>query len=119
MSQASLDIPNAARYLAFGIPAIKEQILYLSKCKNFAGVLQSIINHQHQLLIEHKMNQLSRTIHFIWNVYRRGNSNIKFLIKNLYLRAQKLFTEKCSPAEWLFIQTHMPKEFIKLSNNLN
>ena len=45
---------KAAKYFANYYPEIKEEIRFLSLRKNFAGIIQSIINYLFQLLEQSK-----------------------------------------------------------------
>ncbi|QES88370.1 DUF7674 family protein [Rhizosphaericola mali] len=119
MKNKIYDIPKAARYLAFRIPTIKTEILKLSAMRNFAAILQSIINYQHEILSGHKVEQLKVSIQAIGRIYVKGNTHIRYLIRNLYLRAQAFYADRCTNTEWILIQSYVPQKIKLISINLN
>lgn len=109
---------EATRYLAAKMPELGTQIHGLSRDGNFAGVLQAVVNHQHSLLASHRVAKVTETIRQLWQIYLRGNETVRFLVKNLYLRAQLCLEQRCNRKEWKYIMVRIPAGFGRLTRSL-
>ena len=108
---------KAAKYFANYYPEIKEEIRFLSLRKNFAGIIQSIINYLFHLLEQSKQIIVVSKIKEMGWLYTRGNNDVKDLIENLFVRSFRAMQKRCSPAEWNFILEKCPIAFQNIYQN--
>ena len=108
---------KAAKYFANYYPEIKEEIRFLSLRKNFAGIIQSIINYLFHLLEQSKQIIVVSKIKEMGWLYTRGNNDVKDLIENLFVRSFRAMQKRCSPAEWNFLLEKCPIAFQNIYQN--
>lgn len=108
---------KAAKYFANYYPEIKEEIRFLSLRKNFAGIIQSIINYLFQLLEQSKQIIVVSKIKEMGWLYTRGNHDVKDLIENLFVRSFRAMQKRCNPAEWNFLLEKCPIAFQNIYQN--
>lgn len=108
---------EAAKCIALQYPEIRKEIQFLSYQKNFAGVIQSVINYLFLLLEEGKRNKVSAKIQRMGWLYKRGNFSIKNLIENLFVRSFNAMKKRCNSKEWKMILEKSPLVFQKLHQN--
>lgn len=108
---------KAAKYFANYYPEIKEEIKFLSRQNNFAGIIQSIINYLFQLLEDSKQRIVAAKIKDMGRLYRRGNHAIKDLMENLFIRSFHAMKKRCNPQEWNFVLEKCPAVFQKIYQN--
>lgn len=108
---------EAAKCIALQYPEIRKEIQFLSYQKNFAGVIQSVINYLFQLLEEGKRNKVSTKIQRMGWLYKRGNFSIKNLIENLFVRSFNAMKKRCNAKDWKMILEKSPLVFQKLHQN--
>ena len=108
---------KAAKYFANYYPEIKEEIRFLSLRKNFAGIIQSIINYLFQLLEQSKQIIVVSKIKEMGWLYTRGNNDVKDLIENLFVRSFRAMQKRYSPAEWNFLLEKCPIAFQNIYQN--
>lgn len=108
---------KAAKYFANYYPEIKEEIRFLSLRKNFAGIIQSIINYLFHLLEQSKQIMVVSKIKEMGWLYTRGNNDVKDLIENLFVRSFRAMQKRCSPAEWNFLLEKCPIAFQNIYQN--
>lgn len=102
---------RASRYLAAHYPEIKGEIYVLSKNKNFAGVLQAIVNYLRVLIANSEITEVSRHIKFVGCLYVKGNKYIKYIIENLFVRSFEGIRKRSTPQQWQFIFQNLPLPF--------
>lgn len=105
---------KAAKCIAIRYPEIKNDIRSLTLQKNFAGIMQTVINHLFQLLQESKHHAVSAKIHWMGWLYKRGNNTIKDLIENLFVRSFHSMKKRCNPQQWNYLLTKSPKVFQRI-----
>lgn len=108
---------KAEKYFANYYPEIKEEIRFLSLQKNFAGIIQSIINYLFQLLEQSKQCIVIAKIQGMGRLYRRGNHAVKELIENLFIRSFHAMKKRCKPQEWNFLLEKCPAVFQNIYQN--
>ena len=108
---------KAAKYFANYYPEIKEEIRFLSLRKNFAGIIQSIINYLFHLLEQSKQIIVVSKIKEMGWLYTRGNNEVKDLIENLFVRSFRAMQKRCSPKDWNFLLEKCPIAFQNIYQN--
>jgi hypothetical protein len=81
----------AIEYLKFFYPPLRNEITQLSVQDNFAGVIQATINYLKDLLLESKINIIAHQIKLMDWIYRNGNSYVRDVIENLFVRSFESF----------------------------
>lgn len=102
---------GASRYLAAHYLEIKEEINTLSSDRNFAGVLQAIINYLRVLLTHSQIKAMSHFIRSVGWVYCRGNQYVKYIVENLFVRSFEGIRKRCTPQQWQFLFKKLPQPF--------
>lgn len=110
-SREKVNEDKAAVYLAVHHKEISDEIKKLSSGKNFAGVLQAVVNQLRSLLERGEFTKITRHIKYIGWIYNVGNEYIKYIIENLFVRSLEGIRKKCSPEQWQRLYTDIPKSF--------
>jgi len=101
----------AVEYLKFFYPPIRSEITQLSKQNNFAGVMQATINYLKDLLLESKINIIAHHLKLMEWIYRNGNSYVKDMIENLFVRSFESFKKHTKIQNWNLLYNYMPVKF--------
>lgn len=110
-TKVKINEEKAAVYLANHHKEIGEEIRELSVSRNFAGILQAVINLIRDLLTKGEFVKISRHIKFEWWIYQRGNEYIKYIIENLFVRSFEGIRKRCSISQWQRLYEEIPKPF--------
>ncbi|SJN46846.1 hypothetical protein [Sphingobacterium sp. JB170] len=114
---------RASAYLAFHYGDIKEEINKLSTRKNFAGILQAIVNHINILLTNGQAEKIGVRIKIIGCLYKRGNEYVQYLVENLFVRSFTGMKRRCTAEQWAYVYQTIPKNLkniyqLQTKNNL-
>lgn len=101
----------AIEYLKFFYPPLRNEITQLSAQDNFAGAIQAIINYLKRLLQESKINIIAHHIKLMDWLYRNGNSYVKAIIENLFVRSFESFRKHAKIQHWKLLYQYMPVSF--------
>ncbi|SHL23282.1 DUF7674 family protein [Chryseobacterium polytrichastri] len=101
----------AVEYLKFFYPTIRNEITQLSKQNNFAGVMQATINYLKDLLLDSKINIIGHHIKLMEFIYKKGNSYVKDMIENLFIRSFESFKKHTKIQYWNDLYNYMPVKF--------
>ncbi|SEM10947.1 hypothetical protein SAMN05421856_101144 [Chryseobacterium taichungense] len=101
----------AVEYLKFFYPPLRAEITQLSVQENFAGIIQSTINYLKNLLLESKINIISHHIKLMDWIYRNGNSYVRDIIENLFVRSFESFKKHAKIQHWKLLYQYMPVSF--------
>lgn len=101
----------AVEYLKFFYPPLRNEISQLSVQDNFAGIIQSTINYLKNLLLEAKINIISHHIKLMDWIYRNGNSYVRDIIENLFVRSLESFKKHAKIQHWKLLYQYMPLSF--------
>lgn len=101
----------AVEYLKFFYPPLRNEITQLSVQDNFAGVIQATINYLKNLLQESKINIIAHHIKLMDWIYRNGNSYVRTVIENLFVRSFESFKKHARIAHWKLLYQYMPVSF--------
>ncbi len=101
----------ATEYLKIFYPTIRTEITQLSTGNNFAGIMQAIINHMKLLLKESGVSIISYHMKSMEWLYRNGNSYIKDMIENLFIRSFESLKKLCEHQQWETLYQYIPVKF--------
>ncbi len=110
-AEEKMNEEQAAIYIALRHKEIGNDIQALSSHKNFAGILQTVVNLVKNFLERSKLRQVSRIIKNIGRIYRKANENIKCLIENIFILSFSGISRRCSKKEWQILYAKVPKSF--------
>lgn len=101
----------AVEYLKFFYPPLRPEITQLSVQDNFAGIIQATINYLKNLLLESKINIIAHHIKLMESIYRNGNSYVREMIENLFVRSFESFKKHTKINHWKRLYQYMPVSF--------
>ncbi|WP_447952073.1 DUF7674 family protein [Chryseobacterium koreense] len=110
-SKQKINEDRAAVYIAEHHKEIGKEIRELSSNKNFAGILQAVVNLIRCLLEKGEFAKIIRHIKYIGWIYQRGNDYIRYIIENLFVRSFEGIRRRCSPSQWQQLYAEIPKSF--------
>ena len=90
----------ATDYLKFFYPPLRSEITQLSVQDNFAGILQATVNYLKRLLQESKVNIIAHHIKLMDMIYKNGDSYVKDMIENLFVRSFESFKKHAKISQW-------------------
>lgn len=101
----------AVEYLKFFYPPLRNEIAQLSAQNNFAGIMQATVNYLKNLLQESKINIIAHHIKLMDLIYKKGNSYVKTMIENLFIRSFESFKKHAKIQHWKLLYQYMPISF--------
>lgn len=101
----------AVEYLKFFYPSLRNEITQLSVQDNFAGIMQATVNYLKNLLQESKINIIAHHIKLMDWLYRNGNSYVRTMIENLFVRSFESFKKHAKIQHWKLLYQYMPVSF--------
>lgn len=107
----------AVEYLKFFYPRLRTEITQLSIQNNFAGVIQSTINYLKNLLMESRINIISHHIKLMDMIYKNGDSYVRDMIENLFVRSFESFKKHAKIQHWKLLYQYMPINFQLIYND--
>jgi len=110
---------STVEYLKAFYPAIRPQITELSERNNFAGIIQTTVDHMKNLLEQARIQSVIRNVKRMDWIYKRGNSYVRYIIENIFIRSFESLRRKASPQQWKFLYQEIPTEFRNIYINQN
>ena len=107
----------ASEYLKFFYPPLRTEITQLSSQDNFAGIMQATINYLKKLLHESKVNIIAHHIKLMEMIYKSGDSYVKDMIENLFVRSFESFKKHAKISHWKLLYQYMPVTFQVIYND--
>ncbi|MCF2218094.1 MULTISPECIES: DUF7674 family protein [Chryseobacterium] len=107
----------ASEYLKFFYPPLRTEITQLSSQDNFAGIMQATINYLKKLLQEAKVNIIAHHIKLMEMIYKGGDSYVKDMIENLFVRSFESFKKHAKISHWKLLYQYMPVTFQVIYND--
>lgn len=101
----------AVEYLKFFYPPLRKEIIQLSVQDNFAGIMQATVNYLKSLLQESKINIIAHHIKLMDGLYRNGNSYVRTMIENIFIRSFESFKKHAKIQHWKLLYHYMPVSF--------
>lgn len=111
MQMKTINPKIAIEYLKFFYPPLQKEITQLSVQDNFAGVIQTTVDYLKKLLQESKVNIISHHIKLMDWLYRNGNSYVRDIIENLFVRSFESFKKHSKIQHWKLLYQYMPISF--------
>ena len=108
---------QAIEHLKIFYPSIQEEIAQLSAQNNFAGVIQSTVDHLKVLLKESKINIVNRNIKRMEWIYKNGTSNVKHLIEHMFIRSFGSLKRHTDSQQWKILYQYIPVKFQQIYLN--
>lgn len=109
-----LNYVRASYYIAQHFSEIRKEVIQLKRQRNFAGVLQALINHLRELHTSGDLELVSRHINYLGRIHAKGNAYVQYLMENLFVRSLRSFQRLAAPAVWQQLYSKMPKLFIAI-----
>lgn len=106
----------AVEYLKFFYPPLQKEITQLSVQENFAGVIQATINYLKDMLQESKIYIVAHHIKLMDWIYRNGDSYVRTVIENLFVRSLESFKKHSKIQQWKLLYQNMPDNFQLIYN---
>ncbi|WP_336717647.1 DUF7674 family protein [Chryseobacterium mucoviscidosis] len=113
----TIDQKIASEYLKFFYPPLRTEITQLSSQDNFAGIMQATINYLKKLLHESKVNIIAHHIKLMEMIYKGGDSYVKDMIENLFVRSFESFKKHAKISHWKLLYQYMPVTFQVIYND--
>lgn len=110
---------SSVEYLKAFYPDIKQEITALSQRNNFAGIIQTAVDHLKNLLEQSKVQSVIRNVKRMDWIYKRGNSYVRYIIENIFIRSFDSLRRKASPQQWKFLYQEIPADFRTIYLNQN
>lgn len=105
---------GAIEHLKVFYPSLQNEIEKLSVQNNFAGVIQTTVDHLKNLLQESKINIVNHNIKMMGWLYRNGTNTVKQMIENLFVRSFRSFKKQTDTHQWNILYQYMPVSFQKI-----
>ncbi|WP_294201758.1 hypothetical protein [uncultured Chryseobacterium sp.] len=117
VTMQTINQAKATEYLKFFYPQLRTEIIQLSIQDNFAGIIQSTINYLRRLLQESKVNIMVHHITMMEMIYKSGDSYVKNMIENLFIRSFESFKKRAKISHWKRLYQYMPVTFQVIYND--
>jgi len=114
MNMKKLNRWRASYFIALRCKEIQHDVRALARKKNFAGVLQTIVNQLQMLHAKGEVARGRRYIHHLAYIYDRGNAYVQYMIENLFIRSLRSLKRKSSADEWTTCYKQLPKSFVAI-----
>lgn len=105
---------GAIEHLKVFYPSLQKEIVQLSAQNNFAGIIQTTVDHLKNLLKESKINIVNHNIKMMDWLYRNGTKNVKQIIENLFVRSFRSFKKQTDTNQWNLLYQYMPVSFQRI-----
>ncbi|MFC7347762.1 hypothetical protein ACFQO9_13635 [Chryseobacterium zhengzhouense] len=110
---------GAIEHLKVFYPSLQKEIVQLSAQNNFAGIIQTTVDHLKNLLKESKINIVNHNIKMMDWLYRNGTKNVKQIIENLFVRSFRSFKKQTDTNQWNLLYQYMPVSFQRIYDKQN
>lgn len=105
---------GAIEHLKIFYPSLQNEIVQLSAQNNFAGIIQTTVDHMKNLLKESKINIVNHNIKMMDWLYRNGTKTVKQMIENLFVRSFRSFKKQTDVNQWNLLYQYMPVNFQRI-----
>lgn len=102
---------TAVEYLKIFFPSVRKEIVILAEQNNFPGVLQVAVDDIKLLTQNSNVQKISISIKKMFWIYKNGNSYIRYIIENLFVRSFESLRKNLKPQQWKFLYQEIPKDF--------
>ncbi len=105
---------TAVEYLKVFFPSVRKEIADLSEQNNFPGVIQMTVDHIKVDTRNSNVQKINISIKRMYWIYKNGNSYIRYIIENLFIRSFGSLRKQLKPQQWKFLYQEIPKDFINI-----
>ena len=102
---------TAVEYLKVFFPSVRREIVTLSEQNNFPGVMQVMIDDMKTDTQKSNVQKINISIKRMYWIYKNGNSYIRYIIENLFIRSFASLRKSLKPQQWRFLYQEIPKDF--------
>lgn len=102
---------TAVEYLKVFFPSVRREIVTLSEQNNFPGVIQVMIDDMKIDTQKSNVQKINISIKRMYWIYKNGNSYIRYIIENLFIRSFASLRKSLKPQQWRFLYQEIPKDF--------
>jgi hypothetical protein len=102
---------TAVEYLKVFFPSVRREIVALSELNNFPGVIQVMIDDMKIDTQKSNVQKINISIKRMYWIYKNGNSYIRYIIENLFIRSFASLRKSLKPQQWRFLYQEIPKDF--------
>lgn len=102
---------TAVEYLKVFFPSARREIVALSEQNNFPGVIQVMIDDMKIDTQKSNVQKINISIKRMYWIYKNGNSYIRYIIENLFIRSFSSLRKNLKPQQWRFLYQEIPKDF--------
>lgn len=102
---------TAVEYLKVSFPSVRREIVTLSEQNNFPGVMQVMIDDMKTDTQKSNVQKINISIKRMYWIYKNGNSYIRYIIENLFIRSFSSLRKSLKPQQWRFLYQEIPKDF--------
>lgn len=102
---------TAVEYMKVFYPSIRSEITELSLQNNFPGIMQITTENLKNLSQHSKIQKMNVCIKRMFWIYRNGNSYIRYIIENLFVRSFSGIQKNLQPQQWKFLYQEIPSAF--------
>lgn len=104
----------ATDYITAHYKEINNEIRQLSNHKNFAGILQAVVNFLKSQLTNGQIQKIGDRIKVMGWLHKRGNDYVRFIIENLFVRSFDSMKKSCTTPEWEDLYKRFPLDLKKV-----
>lgn len=105
---------RATQYIVAHYGEIRQELDQLSAHRNFAGVLQAVVNFLRFLLAKGQIDKAGKHIRVFGRLYTKGNDYLKYIIENLFIRSFEGIKRQCTTDEWNLLYKQIPVNLKKI-----
>lgn len=102
---------TAVEYLKVFFPSVRREIVTLSEQNNFPGVIQVMIDDMKIDTQKSNVQKINISIKRMYWIYKNGNSYIRYIIENLFIRSFSSLRKNLKPQQWRFLYQEIPNDF--------
>lgn len=102
---------TAVEYLKVFFPSVRREIVTLSEQNNFPGVMQVMIDDMKTDTQKSNVQKINISIKRMYWIYKNGNSYIRYIIENLFIRSFSSLRKNLKPQQWRFLYQEIPNDF--------
>lgn len=103
---------TAVEYLMVFFPSVRKEITELSEQNNFPGVIQVAVDDiKVRARTNANIHNITVSIKRMYWIYKNGNSYIRYIIENLFVRSFGSFRKHLKPQQWKFLYQEIPYDF--------
>lgn len=103
---------SASYFMAGKFKGIRSEIKGLAQKRNFAGVVQALVNHLKTLQAQGDLKKVINYITYLGKVYSKSNAYVQYMIENLFIRSLDSIGRCGSSLSWHSIYKQMPQSFV-------